>query len=255
MNIGIITIDSLRWDTTRKAKTPNLEKLFRAYGQKWVKVYAQATYTLPAHVAIFEDGHFPSNELDDVPQIYTRRKKFRIFKSELSWNKKRRVLYPTPPADNIVKGFSKLGYWTVGVGGVHWFDSRFPTSNFWCPRYFDEFYWAPEFGEEYPDAFERQIGIIKTLSLEREKKVFFFLNISSTHRPCRGDNSVRGQAKALEYVDKHIMQVINLVSKPVHWFILSDHGTCFKKSDGANHHGFYHPKVMEIPMVSLLLER
>lgn len=255
MNFAIITLDSLRWDASQLATTPNLSRLFESHNEKWHKVYAQGTYTLTAHVSMFHDGHLPCNDLDKgTPQMFRRQDKFCIFKPDLNWVKRKKIKYPTPPkAENIVKGFAQMGYRTVGVGGVHWFNSNYPASDIWSKYYFNEFYWKPEFGEEFKESFENQIELIKTLRLRKTKKLFFFLNVASTHRPCRGNKSIRGQADALDYIDSHIMKVLNLLPRPTHLFLMSDHGTLFGE-DGLHHHGFYHPKVMEIPMVSLMLE-
>jgi hypothetical protein len=38
-------------------------------------------------------------------------------------------------------------------------------------------------------------------------------------------------------------------------FLLSDHGTLFEEDNaGVTGHGFYHPKVMEIPMNVMILK-
>ncbi len=41
---------------------------------------------------------------------------------------------------------------------------------------------------------------------------------------------------------------MDIVPGPCHFFICADHGDCFENQDGCSGHGFFHEKVMEIPM-------
>ena len=254
-NIAVITLDALRWNATNMAVTPYLERLFTRTNTKWNKVYAQGTFTLPSHIAIFQNGQFPSNEFDEkIPDGYTRRNdKFRWFQVKLPWKEKmRRCKFELPEAQNLVKSFERLGYNTIGIGGVNWFSAEVETTNIWN-HYFKIFHWQKDFQEQDFDAFEKQIELIHTIDLS--PPLFFFLNISATHIPCRGNKSTIGQAEALGYIDSHIMEVIDLLPKPLTLFLLSDHGTLFEEDKaGLTGHGFYHPKVMEIPMIVMNLQ-
>ena len=94
----------------------------------------------------------------------------------------------------------------------------------------------------------------KLLKGEDERPIFFFLNISSTHIPYRnGPRNVQGQAACLEYVDSHLPRLLGLLPNPCHVIIVSDHGDCMGE-DGLWGHAVYHPKVMEVPMVSFILD-
>lgn len=253
-NIAFITLDSLRWDAAINAETPNLKKLFKRLKIGWHKVYAQATYTLPAHVAMFHDGHLPTNDVEiKTPKDYSRRNKYRVFNINLGWNRKREFRFQVPEARNLIKGYETLGYRTVGIGGVKWFCTTLPTTNLWF-EYFQEFYWKREFAEENPDAFDEQIVLSKTLLNNEKGPIVFFLNIPSCHRPCRKNNNLKGQSLALNYIDSKIPQIFELLPRPVTIFLMSDHGTCFDEDGGLRGHGFYHPKVMEIPMTIIDLE-
>jgi hypothetical protein len=255
MNIALFTIDSLRFDAAQEANTPFLYQLMHHYQREpkgWFKVGAQGTYTLPAHISMFQAGILPSTNDPDAPPLYNRNK-LGFFKPILSWNRKAGApLYPTPDADNIIVGFEKLGYRTVGVGGVSWFDTRFQTSGTLWTNYFKEFVWRREFGEKIPNGFENQIDLARELMAKQdERPLFFFMNVSSTHQPYRGlPPSVESQAKCLDYVDSHLERLVSLLPKPLHLIIVGDHGDCFGE-DGLWGHSFYHPKVMEVPMVSL----
>jgi hypothetical protein len=244
-NIAIIVIDALRYDAAMMANTPNFKKLFG--GKTWYKCFANGTYTLPSQIAMFKSGHLPTNNFEAVPPYYTRKGVDRIFNVSLNWTRNRNTLFPIPPAPNIVKGFEKLGYISFGIGGVHWFNTNFETSAFWKGEYFDNFYWSPSFAEDSYNGFELQIELTRGLLTNLQQPLFYFIDIASTHAPCRGNNSLVGQAKALEYIDSHVMEIVDLLPRPCFTIIMSDHGTCFGEN-GLSGHGFYHPKIMEVPM-------
>lgn len=251
MNIVFITLDSLRYDTLETAKTNNLDQIFSKHNTTWIKVWSQGTYTFTSHVALFHAGHLPCNNLENVPVSYTRKpKQPRMFKHALVWAPEIKGIYKIPSkAPNVIRGFSQLGYRTVGIGGVNWFNTNYPTSSIWKREYFDEFYWTEKFTPQEPNALENQIKLMKTLNLKNKKlPLLFFLNIPSTHLPCRGIKGLLGQIKALEYVDYHIVTILDLLPRPYHLFLFSDHGTCFGEN-GLVGHGFFHPKIMEVPMV------
>ena len=253
MNIAIITLDSLRYDTAMLAKTPNFDRIFdRLNISDWQKVGSHGTYTLPSHIALFQAGHLPCNNNPEIEGPYNK-DKMRLFKTGLYWNKPIEVLYPTPPECNVVKGFSKMGYRTIGIGGVHWFNINYPTSSFWGEMFFDEFYWDESMGERDCSAFENQIILTEKLLSNHSGDLFYFVNVPSTHVPFMNfGDSIEGQAKCLEYVDSHINTLLDLLPKPCHVVIFSDHGECFGE-DGLRGHSFYHPKVMEVPMVSFII--
>lgn len=253
--VKLVVIDSLRWDTSQVAQTPNLDALFMKHGAQWIKSYAQGTYTLPSHIALFQGGHIPLNNLDpDAPPLLRYGGDKTMFRVNLNWTRNKKSHFAVPESENLVKGFEALGYRTVGVGGVHWFDSRFKTSCDLWTQFFSEFYWHPEFSEEHIDGLLNQIAFVESLALSKDNSpLFFFINISSTHVPCRDDCSFEGQVNALEYVDENLPKLFNALPSSGFTLIMSDHGTLFGE-DGLYHHGFYHPKVMEIPMAYFTVE-
>ncbi len=251
INIAIITIDSLRYDVTQMANTPNFDKLFKEHNvDGWRLTGAHGTYTLPSHIALFHNGYLPNWDRPNTPDSY-RERLFRV-----QWNEDRHVdvAYPTGVGyPNIVKGFEAQGYRTVGVGGVDWFDIRLATGQIWFD-YFSEFYWIPRFNQESPGAFTNQIDFCNQLHLDLTTPLFFFMNIATTHAPYQGRPWViESQVLAFEYIDEHIMRLIDLLPRPLCLVMLSDHGECFGE-DGIHGHARYHPKVMEVPLVVLRLK-
>lgn len=45
---------------------------------------------------------------------------------------------------NHWQGFEYLGYRTVGIGGVRWFDINKPTARFWTRDFFQEFFYVSQ---------------------------------------------------------------------------------------------------------------
>lgn len=259
INFALITIDSLRYDVTQIANSPNFEKLFAEHqriGNGWEKVCAHGTYTLPAHVSMFTGGKFPSSFKADPPFKHSHG----LFRYG---NNTRNAEFSLQETDTSVPGsFAAQGYRTIGVGGVDWFNSSFYSSRDLWSMYFKEFYYADEFSPVIPNSFERQIQLLKTLDMK--SLVFLFLNIASTHRPYRlkaepdekgnyPSYYIKSQVDAFEYVDSHILEVIDVIPRPANVFICSDHGECFTEVDGVSGHGFYHPSVMEVPACYLNL--
>jgi hypothetical protein len=258
VNLAVVTLDALRWDTAQAAATPNLDRLFAQTGARWHKVYAHGTYTLPSHVALFQSGALPTNEFDPVPAFYRRADKDeeRLFSILLPWDRERRALYNLPSAPNLVQAFAARGYRTVGLGGVHWFDTSLETSGSVWRQYFQEFHYRPEFSESDPDGLEHQLELCRSLELAASAPLFFFLNIAACHLPCRGERSPAGQAKALEWVDQRLPAVWELLPRPCHVLLWSDHGTLLgEELNGQPRwgHGFHHPLVVTVPATDFLL--
>jgi arylsulfatase A-like enzyme len=250
-NFLIVTLDSLRYDVTQMATTPNFHKIFSMGGlESFQKAYAQATFTLPSHVAMFK-GFFPDNRESSG---YYNRSDVKMFSLEHMWTDNERtvgVRFPEYP--NIIRGFSGNGYYTIGLGSVGWFNTSFESSRFWKTDYFEEFYWGPELHEQQATSFEQQIEKLKDILTKkgRGKKKLVFVNCGSTHFPYAGHGrSIEGQVAALEYVDYHIMKLVDLLPLPLFMIVCSDHGDCFGEN-GLIGHGFFHEKVMEIPMAVL----
>ena len=253
-NICIITLDSLRYDIAIKSyKTGKTSNIAR-YG-KWEKCQAHGDNTLPSHVALFQGGQVPYS-LEKGNKYYFET--FRFFKPELNWDRKKEAVYLLPEADSIPKSFELLGYETIGIGGVDWFNSNHLTSkSLWFPHsdyndfylYFKQFYWYPHFNQNEKESFRNQLKLCKRLDLDQYERLFFFINISSTHIPYhRGGGGLQGQKAELEYFDFLFPKFVELMPKPCHFLIMSDHGTCFG-DDELWGHGFGHPKVWEVPVL------
>ena len=245
MNICIITLDSLRYDTAIEANTPNID----SFG-KWTKAGAQGTYTLPAHMALFMNGKMP---------VTTDGRKFdkskRWFWIDLPWDNGLAEYQLPEGSPNIVKGFEALGHETIGIGGVRgWFNNEVATGAVWSNYFFESYMWLEEFSESSKNGFRVQISFLENYwEISESEKLFLFINVAATHTPYLGGKGIEGQIESLEYIDRHFIRLIELLPKPCHVFMFSDHGDCIEKIDGIEGHGFAHPVVMTVPIMEFKL--
>ena len=253
-NILLVTLDSCRWDTFRAAQTPNLDSLCLTR-----KAYAQATFTYAAHMAMYQ-GHLPSTR--EKINFYNRfvMPLFRIANTQAEVTS-----YITFPKNTrtIIHGFRSLGFYALGLGATGWF--RHPDLN--SP--FDEF----ELTGIHAD---RQVEIVKSkLGILRSRAFFALVNMGETHDPYEFGGSIYydgvsraraassriahmefdevnwlKQVKACEFLDAKIGEIVShlrALERGTIVVICGDHGECFGE-DGMHGHGFYHPKVMEVPL-------
>lgn len=233
--IVFITLDSLRYDTACEAETPNFHQLLHQYTapRAWVRTFTQGTYTLPAHISMFLGGKFPS-----APDAPFPHRDGRLF--SLASIPGRRSYF--------LEVYRQQGFQLHGFGSVGWFNPAHPTVQFLWPRMFDTFQYQDAFNERSPDGFDAQLSALAPSYTQS----VLFVNIGSTHFPYRTsktrlDECTRDdQRAALEYVDARIWSLLNRCARPTQVYITGDHGDCFGE-DGRWGHGFYHPKVMEVP--------
>ena len=248
-NFLLITIDSCRWDTYLCADLPNLKST-----QAFRRAESNATFTLPSHIAIFS-GIFP-HVREQIP--FYNRFVCNLFRPIEKPNVKS-YLYLPENSINVLQGLKALDYKIIGTGAVEWFKSPLLTT------YFDEFYYSGIHAE-------KQVNWIIDV-LRRTNKFFGFLNLGETHDPYLhggfiapssqsrqrmrekvdkgfSDEWFEMQVRSLEFLDKKLGFLLNQIasfsSKTV-VIICSDHGECFGE-DGLYGHGFYHPKIMEVPL-------
>ncbi len=246
-NVLLVTLDSLRFDVAMAADTPQLYQWFHRYGthRRWVLTYAPATYTLPSHASMFIPGIFPENR--ELSGYYNRYSQSMIRTRSVEARGAREGVNFNAPS--IVQGFHQQGFRTLGVGGVGWFNTATATAHH-LTDLFAEFVFEDRFDEDHPDAFAHQVARIQALMDDRP--TFLFVNVASTHWPyCRFSPDFDGQRAALEYVDQHISALLQAAQGPRELFaiVCSDHGEVFGL--GGRGHGFYHKKVMEVPMMVL----
>jgi len=247
-NFVLITLDSCRWDVFNVATATTLK-----HTCKFLKAYTQATYTYPSHLSMYS-GIFPDLR-EEIP-YYNRFKKnlFRINARNVQVDA---YVSLNGDASSIISGLHRIGYDSFGCGALEWF--KHP--NLYSP--FNQFKYTG-------------INLVTQLSwlldkIENSSSPFFaFLNIGETHEPYESGGQIEQslisrarmrafkndgflkedfekQVKSVEFIDFHISKLFEKLSSNSVVLICGDHGECFGE-DGYYGHGFYHQKVMEVPL-------
>lgn len=251
-DILFITLDSLRYDTFKKAKTPNLEKLGKAH-----KTYSFAPFTYASHSAMFV-GFTPGDPHKQEPFINPKFGK--IFRMGFGgFSKEGRDKFVLE-GRNIIDGFNRKGYRTIGTGAMSWFDPKFETAQHLIQDFQDYFY-------EGLHDLEKQIEFVSEAMKKTDQPKFVFINIGETHSPYYfngadwGDDnpcvpfsennsrkeSQRRQKACIEFVDDKLGALLTRF-KDHHIVVCGDHGDAWGEDD-LWEHGIFHPKVFEVPLI------
>lgn len=249
-NVVLITLDSCRWDTFCLARAPNIKARC-----EFKKAYSQATYTYPAHMSLYS-GILPNSE--EFEPYYNR---FCLNLFRMSGRAKIPAYIQFPEGtEDIIRGFERRGYKTIGCAAMDWF--KHPNLN----KPFQHF-------GLIRTNFKKQIEYVKNQVRTAKVPSFIFVNIGETHEPyeyggvvevnlisrarmrARSDvgylvSEHNKQIAALEYIDSLIPELFECLSSDCGKTLIivcGDHGECFGE-DGCYGHGFYHPKVMEVPL-------
>lgn len=254
-DIVFICIDSLRYDVAKceqdEGRTPNINK----YGT-WQMRHAPGNYTFPSHAAMFI-GNLPS-PVEPIP-LYERERLF-VAKENMNLAK----LHPYSfvfEGDSFIRGLEYVGYDTVCVGGVGFFNKRTPINSI-LPSYFKESYWYTKFACHIKESFEHQISFISRHIARKDldKRLFYYINIDSVHYPNsfymekQNEDDVGSHAAALRYVDSHIARLFDLFSGRGGAFCIlcSDHGSCYGE-DGYHFHCHSHDIVNTVPYMHFMI--
>ncbi len=254
-DVLLITIDTLRYDVARDAiragRTPNLAAVLP--GGVWEPRHTPASFTYAAHQAFFA-GFLPT---PIAPGKHPRPFAVRFPGSETI--ARQTFVFDAP---DIVSGLAALGYHTLCIGGVGFFNKQSALGNI-LPSLFLESHWAPELGVTDPRSTENQVALaVERLdALPPGRRVFLFLNVSAIHQPNRFylegavEDSIASHAAALAYVDHHLPRLFEAVRRrgPVFCILCSDHGTAYGE-DGYHGHRLGHPVVWTVPYAEFILK-
>lgn len=261
----LVTWDSCRHDTLERARTPVLDRHATAR-----RAWAMATYTLPAHQAMF-NGFLP-HAFEPLP-FYNRfvQQLWRI--SHRNVDVKPLVVFPEGTV-NIVDGFRRRGYATVGVAAMDWFARPSPLQ--------DGFDWFRVTGTRA----RVQVEMLREQISRRARRrpCFAFANFGETHSPFRhegmsvaadpvGERMSLGrtfnasglhdaagamdghlwarQVECAEYLDERMAGLLQCFvdrGRPTTVVVTADHGECLGEQ-GLFGHAFHHEKVMEVPLL------
>jgi hypothetical protein len=254
-SVLFVTLDSCRYDTFAGARVPALRDVGSLH-----EAQAPSHFTFGSHAAMFA-GFTPGVAAVAAPLINPKFGK--IFKLA-------GAAFPGKGGEgfvlegrNIIEGFKRLGYLTLGSGAVGWFDPDTPAARLLMDE-FDEFFYP---GNSWSLA--RQLAWIgRQLERPSRSPVFLFLNIGETHvpyyyegapwarddNPCvpfqkvdRSEDCRLRQRACLEFVDVALGSLLERFSGAT-IVVCGDHGDCWGE-DGLWEHGISHPMTLTVPLL------
>lgn len=247
-NLLFVTLDTLRYDVATDALEAGLTPNFGSVlpGGSWERRHTPGSFTYAAHAAFFA-GFLPTPA---DPGLHER-------PFALAFSGSETIGRSTCVLDgaDIVVGLRRLGYHSVCVGGVGFFNLANPLA---CalPGLFDERHWSAEMGVTSAESFERQIDCVAEVLavLDPSTLVFLFLNVSALHQPnCIFStdavvDSPATQRDALAYVDRHVPTLLEVLGRHGAWhaIVCSDHGTAYGEDDFVGHR-IAHEVVWTVP--------
>jgi arylsulfatase A-like enzyme len=258
-NFLLVTYDSCRFDSYEAAKTSVVDAYVVAR-----KAWSQATYTYPSHASMFQGM---------LPHVFTDEEYYNRFVRQL-WRKEHRKVGGAPAVGfpstvkSIIDGFNRMGYYTCAAAAMGWF-----RNNMFLQQHWQSFTWTGI------DARKQVAWTKDQISRHRSRPFFAFINFGETHAPYRFGDDVKGsegavmarpknrkstmvedwqldeerwrsQVACVEFLDAQMGELLTFFSemgRDVTVVMCGDHGDCLGE-DGLWGHGFYHPKVMEVPM-------
>ena len=258
-SVLFITLDSCRFDIFQASQVPNLKALGTLF-----QAMAPGNFTYASHQAMFV-GFTPSVAHKFEPFVNSKFAK--IFRMLHGGFEGKGSEHFRLSGKNIIDGLKRQGYLTIGSGAVGWFNPETETAQALIQD-FEHFYFP---GDTY--SLHKQLDWIYPHLQNSEQKIFAFLNIGETHvpyyypganwskdyNPCVPFSDTNDAAECrkrqqacLEYVDSLLEPLLKaFVDSTI--VICADHGDCWGE-DGLWEHGFYHPKVLEVPLIFKLGE-
>ncbi len=251
-----VTLDSCRYDTFANASTPGFDTVGTAHC-----AMAPGNYTYGSHAAMFV-GFTPG--VSAVREPFLNPKFGRIFKMAYPPPLYSRRDFATLEGANIVEGFDRLGYATIGTGAVSWFDTEAPTGRVLTSS-FKRFFYP---GNTY--SLRRQLAFVEEelASVGSDVPAFVFINVGETHvpyfhedaswspedNPCvpfsEGNDAAecrRRQTTCLQWVDREMSGLVERFDG-ANVLVCGDHGDAWGE-DGLWEHGIHHQKVYEVPLL------
>lgn len=247
-----ITLDTLRYDVAQSAwaagELPVLGRHLPDTG--WEPRHTPGNFTLAAHHAFFA-GFWPTPlGPPPHPRSFACR-----FQGSTTITPKTAVF----DAPDVVRGLSALGYHTVCIGGVGFFNLRTPLGEV-LPNYFAERHWSEELGVTSLQSTERQVRLAQEVLSRVADRVLLFINVSALHQPNCGylpgctEDSPESMRAALRYVDGALAPLFEdfAARGETACIVCADHGTAYGE-DGFWGHRHNHPTVTTVPWAEFVL--
>jgi hypothetical protein len=253
-DILFLTLDTLRYDVARDTlaagRTPNIAALLP--GGQWEKRHSPGSFTYAAHHAFFA-GFLPTPA---APGRHPR-----LFATHFAGSETTSAQTCVFDAPDIVTGLAGVGYRTICIGGVGFFNQQTPLSRV-LPGLFHESHWQPCLGVTDPHSTANQVrlAVERLTCIPTEQRVFLFINISALHQPnCifapgAEHDTLETHAAALCYVDGCLPPLFAALQRraPVLVILCSDHGTAYGEA-GYHGHRLAHPVVWTVPYAEFIL--
>ena len=256
-SVLFITRDSCRYDSFISASLPVLGQVGEVH-----QTMAPGNFTYSSHMSMFM-GFTPGDAQSRITGVNPKYGKiFRMSHGGIAGKGKEYFLLQ---GRNIVDGFNRKGYRTIGTGAVGWFNPDTATAGNLISD-FRHFYYPGDPCVTW--TLPQQLRWLSQQLDDRATPVFAFLNIGETHvpyyfegapwspleNPCvpfGKDNDAaearRRQILALEWVDTMLEPLLEAFLDAT-VVICADHGDCWGE-DGLWEHGISHPKVLEVPLL------
>lgn len=281
-NVIFIVVDSCRYDSAEKAKTPFMCRL-----SPLRRAEAPATYTLPSHMSFFI-GILPVL-IDGNPEFFPGIRQIWRSVNARESDKSVAVVFH---GKNILDFYQSNGYDVLGSGGVSFFGN---SPNNILPQLFPRFIHfqkpanlpriknVPRNTEQFPLANMDRIMV----NMDSSRPFFLFVNCPETHIPYDSPNVdvskeyktaikklyaidnikhcqvssrdsltkkertllMDAQVRSLEWVDQRVeeLYIKTRNGHPTIIVVMSDHGDEFGEG-GRYGHTHYHHSVMHVPL-------
>lgn len=248
-----ITFDTLRYDVAVRGLAEGRTLFLASFlPDGWERRHSPGTFTYAAHHAFFA-GFLPTPA---APGKHPRLFAARFPGSETTSDET--LVFDAP---DIVTGFAAMGYHTLCIGGVGFFNPAFPLGRV-LPSLFAESYWSAEMSVTSPRSTEIQVQTAcdRLAALPDAQRAFVFLNLSALHQPnCiftpgATEDTPETQLTALAYVDAHLAPLFAAMQRraPVFAILCADHGTAYGE-EGYTGHRLAHSVVWDVPYAEMIL--
>ena len=256
-SVLFITLDSCRYDSFDRASVPALRGIGPLH-----RAMSPSYFTYGSHAA-FWMGFTPGVIGSKEPWLNPKAGK--LFRMEFAGSEGDDLDGFKLQGANLIEGFSRLGYRTIGTGSVAWFDTDTETGAVLAEP-FDSFWYS---GNTWSLIEQLQWIGHQLVEQPDDQPVFLFLNVGETHVPywhkeadweqwpspcipfgganCSRGKSRRRQLACLEWVDQQLSQLINHF-QPATILACSDHGDCWGER-GLWEHGVSDPATLTVPLL------
>lgn len=270
-NLVYIIMDSCRYDSYARAKTPNMDSISEGEMR-----YSYASWTAPSHHSIFlgQVAHRSPRRIL-ASEVYKQEYALwvdRLDMPDLSFKS-------FVPELSLAKVLQDQGYWTVGRVSMPVLN---PMTG--LNRFFEDYKLMPDHNDF--------AGIIEDIEFTESQPSYYFCNLGETHYPYMLKDEalprisgvhgvVKGmddaimrtgdvtddnaepefftqkemqdlhdqQVRCVEYVDELLGSLIEKAPKNTHFIIAADHGEAFGEGDYFGHGPVMHEKVFEVPFL------